>query len=373
MSEEKLRKLYPDPVLFFSVFLLSTVGFLVVLSVRVSPYIFEGIELSDLKRPILFLLSVLFGFFLMVSLSFINYRKLNNQRLVYLMVGVSLTLLAVVIAKKLLLGKRVERWLFGGSVQPSEFSKVVITIFVAYYVARKGAIEELRYFLWAVLVVVAHSLLLFLQPDKGMAVLLLTVAWAMLWVGGTSPRVYLPVGFVFVLTGAFMLFTGGDYVLRRLSAWRNPMEDPFGSGYQVIQSLFAFINGGFWGQGLGKGFQKFGILTQADTDYALATIGEELGFPGIAFLLLLYITVARRLIRIARETTDTFGRLLVTGIALHIILSSGINVMMAVNILPPKGIPLPFVSYGVSNMMMNFVSLGIVGAVYRRQLRYRVL
>ncbi|EDP74952.1 FtsW/RodA/SpoVE family cell cycle protein [Hydrogenivirga sp. 128-5-R1-1] len=371
---ERLSRLYPDPVLLFSVILLFLIGFLSILSVKVMPHLFSDLSLHHFRRPFFFLISFLVGLFVMSFMSYaLNYKKINNRKVVYFLVGVSLTLLFVVFLKKLLLGKPVERWLLGTSVQPSEFSKIVVVLFVAYYVARKGAIDRLRFFGWAIFVVVAHSILLFLQPDKGMALFIFVIAWGMLWMGGTSPRIYVPVGGLFVLIGGFMLFFGGDYVHRRFLAWHNPIEDSFGTGYQVIQSLLAFMNGGFLGQGFGKGFQKLGPLTQADTDYILAVIGEEMGLPGLLMVFLLYGVLVKRLILIAGEVADVFGKLIVYGVVLNLVLSVVVNVMMTVNLLPPKGIPLPFVSYGVSNMLANLLALGLVGAVYKRQLHYRLL
>ncbi len=371
---ERLRKLYPDPVLFFTVVLLTLMGFLSVLSVKVAPHLFSDLSLHHLRRPLLFLGAALVGLFLMSFTSFaLNYRRINNQRIIYTLVGVSLLLLFVVLLKKVILERSVDRWLFGTSVQPSELSRLIIVVFIAYYVSRKGYINRLRFFGWAILVVLAHSILLFLQPDKGMAVFIMLIAWLMLWIGGSAPRVYLPVAGLFTAVGLFMMLFGGDYVHRRILAWKDPMEDSYGSGYQVIQSLLAFMNGGLLGQGYGKGFQKLGPLTQADTDYVLATVGEELGFPGVLFLFVLYGVLLWRLFNIARESADTFGRLLVVGVALNILIAVAINTAMAVNLLPPKGMPLPFVSYGVSNLLTTFVGLGIAGAVYRRQLMFRSL
>ena len=365
---DRLSRFYPDPVITFSVLLLTTMGFLAVLSVKVSPALLSGFDIHDLRKPLFFLFSTFIGFFIMSAVAFfLDYRKLNNQKVVYTLVIVSLLLLFVVLVKKIALGKSVERWLFGTSVQPSELSKLIIVVFIAYYVARKGAIDKLRFFGWAIFVVVAHSLFLFLQPDKGMALFILFLAWTMLWMGGTSPRVYIPVGGIFFVIGAFMIAFGGDYVHRRIMAWQDPIKDSFGSGYQVVQAMLAFMNGGLLGQGYGKGLQKLGPLTQADTDYVLATIGEEMGLPGILFLFALYVILINRLVKIARETVDVFGKLIVAGVSLNILFSVIINVMMAVNMIPPKGIPLPFVSYGVSNLLMNFLALGLVGAVYRRQ------
>ncbi len=371
---DRFSRLYPDPLLVFSVILLFLIGFLNVISVRVGPYLFEGFELSLLKKPLIFLVAFCVGLLVMSFISFaLNYRKLNSQKIVYGGVVLSVVLLVLVLVKKAVLGKPIDRWLIGSSVQPSEFSKIMIVLFIAYYVSRKGYITRLRFLGWAIIVVLVHSFLLMLQPDKGMAIFVLVLSWTLLWIGGVSPKVYTPVGGLFVITGSLILAFGGEYIHRRISAWRNPLEDSFGTGYQVIQSLLAFMNGSFLGQGYGKGFQKLGALTQADTDYTLATIGEELGFPGIFFLFVLYGVLVWRLIRIAREVADTFGRVVVVGVTLNIALSVLVNVLMAVNLIPPKGTPLPFVSYGVSNLWANLLGLGLVGAIYKRQIEMRTL
>ena len=371
---ERLRKFYPDPVILFCLLLLFLMGLLAIISVRVSPHIGYDLSLAHFKKPILFTLAFLIGAFLMSFISFaLNYRAINNQRVVYGLVIFSLLLLFMVLIKKLVMGRAVDRWLIGTSIQPSEFSKVVIVLFISYYVARKGYITRLRFFGWATFVVLAHSIFLFLQPDKGMAIFIMLLAWMMMWIGGTSPKLYVPIGGLFTVVGTFMLLFGGDYVSRRLVAWKDPVSDPFGSSYQVIQSLLAFINGGLLGQGYGKGFQKLGPLTQADTDYILAVIGEELGLPGILFIFVLFGILIHRLIKIANETADTFGRMVVIGMALNILFSVLINTMMAVNLLPPKGMPLPFVSYGVSHVLASMIGLGIVGSIYKRQLYMRGL
>ncbi|MDQ7039304.1 MAG: FtsW/RodA/SpoVE family cell cycle protein [Aquificota bacterium] len=371
---ERLSRFYPDPVLLFAVFLLFLIGFLNIVSVRVTPALLEGFDPEALKKPILFLTAFVLGSFLMSFMAFaLNYRKLNNQRFIYGAVMLSVVLLVAVLVKKLILGKPIDRWLIGSSVQPSELSKIVLILFVAYYVSRKGYITKLRFLGWAVLVVLVHSVLLMLQPDKGMAIFVLVLSWALLWIGGVSPRVYAPVGVLFGITGFLILAFGGEYIQKRFSAWRDPFGDTFGSGYQVIQSLIAFMQGGFFGQGYGKGLQKLGPLTQADTDYALATLGEELGFPGVFFVMVLYVVVVWRLIRMAREVPDTFGRVIVAGVALNVALSVLVNVLMTVNLLPPKGTPLPFVSYGISNLTANLIGLGLAGAVYKRQIEVRTL
>ncbi len=370
----RLYRFYPDPVLLFAVLLLTLIGFMNIFSVKVAPYLFSHIEVAQLRRPILFLVFTLAGFLLMSAIShMLDYKKLNDKRVVYTFMGISLFLLLIIIIKKLVLGKSVDRWLVGTSLQPSELSKLLIIIFIAHYIDRKGSITKLSFFVWIIFLVSLHAFLLFLQPDKGMAIFIFTLTIVILWIGCISPKIYIPTLLVFLSIALFMLSFGGEYIHRRLEAWRNPVEDPFGSGYQVVQALLAFINGEFWGQGYGKGLQKLGALTQADTDYALATLGEELGVPGVAFVFILFTLLLWRLIKISIEVKSVFGKLVVAGIALHIVMSALVNALMAVNLLPPKGIPLPFVSYGISNLIVNFVALGIVGAIYKKHLQYRML
>jgi len=371
---ERLSRFYPEPVILTAVIFLILMGFLNILSIKLAPFILSDIKLEHLRKPAIFLLSSVVGLFIMSAVShMLNYKKLNDKKTIYTLVGLSLFLLFAVLVKKALLGKEVDRWLVGTSVQPSELSKLIIVLFLAHYVSRKGVINRWSFFGWVVFLVVLHGLFLFLQPDKGMAIFIFATTVIILWLGCISPKIYIPVLIVLTSLGALMLGFGGDYVQRRFSAWRNPIEDSFGSGYQVIQSLLAFMNGGFLGQGYGKGVQKLGALTQADTDYALATIGEELGLPGIAFVFILFAILLWRLIRIADNTTDVFGKLLIGGIVVNIFLSAVINSMMVVNLIPPKGMPLPFISYGTSNLLVNFLSLGIAGAIYKRQLHYRML
>ncbi len=369
---ERLRKIYPDPVILFTVFLLSLTGILTVFSVKVVPFLFLDEDIS-FRRPLLFVIFTFFGISLMSFISYVfDYRVLKNKKVVYGIIGLSLLMLIVVLIKKYATEKDVDRWLIGTSIQPMEFSKLAIVIFVAHYIARKGYINKWGYFIWITCIVIFHSFLLYFQPDKGMAILILVSAWTLLWIGGVSPKFHIPVGIAFALVIGFFLIFSTDYVRERLKAWFNPMDEIYNKGYQIIQSLISFMNGGLFGVGYGKGFQKLGMLTQADTDYVLSVIGEEFGLAGVIFVFFLYYVLISRLIKIAREVYDTFGKLLIMGVCINLAFGIMVNVLMAVNLLPPKGIPLPFISYGVSNLIMNFVSLGIVGSVYRYELRFRI-
>ncbi len=368
-----LKTFYPDPVVVGLVFLIFLFGEITILSIKVFPYIFDGLSVANLKRPLLHLLSFVGGLFLasLISKNF-NYRKVNDKLLVYFFISLSILLLLFVVGKKFAFHMPVNRWIWGTSIQPSEISKIILVIFVAYYVANKGNINKLSYFSWVILITALHSFLLFLQPDKGMAIFILASTVILLWYGGTSPKIYLTAFGVFAVLGYLMLTFGGSYIERRFSAWIDPLGDPYDSGYHILQSFLSYINGGLFGMGPGFGLQKLGYLTQADTDYILAIIGEEMGFVGILFLSLLYILLISRLIYISNRVLDTFGKILVAGITINLMLSILISYAMSINLLPPKGIPLPFVSYGVSNMLANMIGLGIVGAIYRRQITYDI-
>jgi cell division protein FtsW len=369
----KLRDFYPDPILMGILLLIFLFGEFTILSIKVFPYLFDGISLESLRRPVLHILAFTGGLFLasFISRKF-NYKQVNDKQLVYTLIFLSVFLLLVVLAKKFALQMPVNRWLIGTSVQPSELSKLILIIFVAYYIANKGNINRLSYFSWVILITALHSLLLFLQPDKGMAIFIMVSTFILLWYGGTSPRIYMTAGGIFLILGYLMLSFGGVYVEKRISAWMNPLEDPYDSGYHILQSFLSYINGGIFGMGPGFGLQKLGYLTQADTDYILAIIGEEMGFLGILFLSFLYVLFISRLIYISGKVLDTFGKIIVVGITINLMLSILISYAMSINLLPPKGIPLPFVSYGVSNMLSNMIGIGIIGAIYRGQITYDI-
>ncbi len=370
---ESIKRIYPDPVTFILLLLLFTFGELTILSIKVFPYLFEELSIQSFRRPVLHGISFLIGVLIagFVAHNF-NYRRLNNKKLIYTLVGFSIALLTVVLIKKFASQMSVNRWLIGTSIQPSEFSKLILIIFVAYYISKKGYIDRVSYLAWVAFIAVAHSLLLFLQPDRGMAIFILLSTFILLWFGGVSPRIYLPIGAFFAFVSLFMLKVGGSYIDRRFYAWKNPLQDPYDSGYHILQSFLSFINGGFFGMGPGFGLQKLGYLTQADTDYILAIIGEEFGFIGVFFLSTLYLLLVSRLIFISMRIVDTFGRILAVGVIINLLLSILISYYMAINLLPPKGIPLPFVSYGVSNMLANLLGIGLIGAIYRRQITYDI-
>ncbi|MDW8434431.1 MAG: FtsW/RodA/SpoVE family cell cycle protein, partial [Aquificaceae bacterium] len=206
------------------------------------------------------------------------------------------------------------------------------------------------------------AILLLLQPDRGGALFTLLISLLMIYVGGVPKKVYfliLPITLLFSLYA----LTAKGYVAERFSAWKDPFLDPEDSGYQIIQSLYALARGGFLGVGLGQGLQKMGQLPASDTDYVIAIIGEELGFLGVLTVIFLYTVLVLRLLWHSIKTQDPVGKLILFGTAMNFALSFFWNMAMVSNLIPPKGIALPFLSYGSSNLLASLIFLGIAQSV----------
>ncbi len=359
-----------DRWILYAVILLFFMGQTAIVSSNTVPYIFERYaDLGIYKKPLYQLFAFLAGLLIVNWLSSrLDYRVLKKKKVVYTLVLLSTASLLAVLIKKFVTHKQVDRWLVGASIQPLEFAKITLIIFIAYYIVEKGSVRQWRYIFWASFIVFLNAFLVSLQPDKGGAIFLLILCGLMLYVGGIPKKVYLPIIGAFFLFIAYMLTSKSGYVAERFSAWKDPFADPEESGYQIIQSLFGFAHGGMWGVGIGKGIQKMGALPAADTDYAVSLLAEELGFVGMLVLFSLYLLLVGRLFYFTYRVKEPFGKLLLFGIALNFALSFLWNVGMAVNLLPPKGIALPFISYGTSNLLFSMISIGLAQSVIRRGL-----
>lgn len=351
-----------DRWILYAVILLFIIGETVIISSNLLPYVFENYrDLSIYKKPIYQLLTFLLGMFL-ISKKF-DYLLLKKKSVVYSFVSASTLMLMIVLVKKYITHRHVDRWLIGTSLQPLEFTKVALVIFIAYYLVEKGSIKEWRYILWASFLVFINAFLISLQPDKGGAVFVLLLCGTLLYVGGIPKKVYLPILMLFVLFILYILTSKSGYVAERFSAWKDPFADPEESGYQIIQSLFAFAHGGLWGVGIGKGLQKMGALPAADTDYVISLIGEEFGFIGVLLVFCLYSILVGRLLYFTYKINEPFGKLLLFGIAMNFAIAFLWNVGMAVNLLPPKGIALPLLSYGPSNLLFSLIAIWFAKSV----------
>lgn len=294
-----------------------------------------------------------------------DYRRWRrHSRLLYL-AGIGLLLLVMVPG----LGRRsggALRWIQLGPVglQPSEPAKYLLIIFLADFFERKQEIIH-RFregFLPALLAPVLLAGLVLAQPDMGNAVCILAAGWMMTYLAGARLAHLLLVVFP-ALPALFYLVVSQPYRLRRLVSFLDPWADVRGSGYQIIQALTALGSGGWTGLGLGESRQKLLYLPAATTDFIFAIVGEEFGFLGTALVVAVFLFLVVQGFRIASAAPDLFGRFLAQGITLMLGLQAFINFGVVSSVLPTKGLPLPFISYGGSNLLSSLFAAGILANV----------
>ena len=322
------------------------------------------------------LVNIFFGLCVMIFMLYIQYEDLaKHMKLLYV---VNLVMLAAVIFfGNTELGAT--RWIGKGvfKFQPSEFSKVIIIIcFAAFLANREGKLKRLRELIPAFAFIGLPTLFILKQPDLGTSLVFMAIMFGMLFAAGARPMllVGLIIGgltlvslwiwahFWFEAHSAFNLWIPlKDYQLKRLIIFINPWKDWHGDGYHVIQSEIAIGQGGFFGRGLFHGSQTHGdFLPIQETDFIFSVVGEELGFLGAALLLFLFFVLIYRCIYIAVNAKDYFGFLLSAGVISMITFHVLINVGMTTGIMPVTGIPLPMFSYGGSSMIANLAALGLL-------------
>lgn len=262
------------------------------------------------------------------------------------------------------------RWLkfFGISFQPSEFARLALIIYLAYSMSKKQ--EKIKVFaigfLPHVIVVGSFGALIVMQPDFGMAAMLVLVALTMLFVGGVR-LTYLVTAFVGILPIAYYLLVNVGYRLRRLTGFLHPWKYESDAGYQIVHSLMALGSGGVMGSGIGNSYQKLFYLPEPHTDFVFSVIGEELGFVGVCLVIGLYVMILWRGIVVAMKAKDPFAIYLAIGLVSVFGLQVCVNVGVAMGLLPTKGLTLPFVSYGGTSLVMNAAVIGILMNISARQ------
>jgi cell division protein FtsW len=279
---------------------------------------------------------------------------------------VSFLLLVIV----LLAGKSVNgasRWIPLGlfNLQPAELAKLSLFIFMAGYFVRKGDEVRRTFFSGFMKPLIIFGLLAFLllgQPDLGTVVVMLVTLFAMLFIAGAKLWQFIALMLVGI-AGIALLIIIEPYRMRRVTSFWDPWEDPFGSGYQLTQSLMAFGRGNWFGQGLGNSVQKLEYLPEAHTDFVFAVIAEELGFIGVALILILIFSLVIKAILIGKkalEAKEQFGGYLAFGIGVWFAFQSMVNVGAAAGIVPTKGLTLPLISYGGSSLIIMSVAVSIL-------------
>jgi cell division protein FtsW len=301
------------------------------------------------------------GLFAMWAGMRFDYGRLRNEKLVYGLLALALVLLVAVFAFPPINGAR--RWIrFAGfSLQPSELSKLALVIFLARFLERRAGREGdfWRTFVPAILVAGVLALLVVAEPDLGTAMMLAVVCTVMLFTAGARLR-HMALAAAPALAGLAGLLLFVPWRLKRMVTFLDPWADPQGAGYQVVQSLLAVGSGGVHGLGFTEGRQKMFFLPFAHSDFIFAVVSEELGlFGGLAVVALFGLFLWRGM-RAALRAPDRFGMLLGVGIVTGIVAQALFNMSVVLSMLPTKGIPLPFISYGGSSLVPTLFAVGVL-------------
>ena len=252
--------------------------------------------------------------------------------------------------------------------QPVEGVKIATVMAVALVASRTDGGREIssRRTLASIGLALPSVLLLVAQPDLGNAVLLSGIVALILFVAGAPWRLLLPIG-ALGIAGASIFIVTHSYALRRVSSFIDPWKDASDSGFQLVQSLVAFSNGGLFGTGVGAGVQKLHYLPEAHTDFVLALVAEELGLAGVLLVLGAFAALVVAGMRIARNAPNRFGLLLALGLTLLLTLPALVNAGVVMGVLPTKGLTLPFISYGRTSLVVCLATAGILVGITRSQ------
>ncbi|HKM65987.1 MAG TPA: putative lipid II flippase FtsW [Candidatus Acidoferrum sp.] len=316
-------------------------------------------------RQVVWLLVGLAGMFGLMKL---DYHRLREPAVVY----TALCVVAVLLVGTFFLDKShaTHRWIKVGpaNLQPSEMTKLVAILYLAWFLdlkrrAATGMEFNKQDLLQTILPAAAPILvcvgLIVMQPDLGTSVDIVLIMTAILFVAGLSWK-WLATGMAVALPVLFVLIAFVSYRLARILAFLHPDSDPQGAGFQLMQSLIAVGSGGFSGVGLMEGKQKLFYLPEAHTDFIYAVICEELGFLGAVFVIVLFAVYGWRGMRTAFNAPDRFGSMLALGVTAMVIFQCLINFAVVLGMVPTKGIPLPFVSYGGSSLLVMLLATGVL-------------
>lgn len=311
---------------------------------------------------------VALGFGLCVTAALYNYQNLKKVH--WLVYGFSIFILLLVYVPHVGHASHgARRWIgfHGLTVQPSEFAKIAMVIVLAWYGDRyqRHMPEWIRGTFLPVALMVPVIGLIFKEPDRGQTILLSTVCVGMLLVAGVRWRCLFVPAALGVAGLAFSLWH--DRMRRgRFDAWLHPDAHASGAALQAQQAMYGLGAGGWTGLGLGNGLRKYGYLPEINTDFIFANIGEELGLVATLLVVLGFVVIALCGIYISLHARDTFGGLMALGITLLICLQAAINIGVVTSALPNKGLPLPFISYGGSNLLAMFACLGFLLSIARQ-------
>ncbi len=353
------RKLKSDKVLFIATLLLVCTSVVMVYSAS------AVVAMERYNDPYLYLIKqgawALFGLALVPIVMRIDYRNYRQPSVVWTGVAiVALALLAALFTHPI---KGARRWLSLGplGIQPSEFAKIVVIMFVASLLEKRmDRIDEPHHAMLPIGIVLGGLVALVLaEPDLGTSVSIVMIAAVMIFAAGISYQYVLGL-FLLSLPALYALLAFSTYRRQRVLAFLDPWADPLGASWQMVQSMIAVGTGGVLGRGLMGGVQKLFYLPEPHNDFIYSVISEELGLVGATIVLACFCVITWRGLRIALRAPDRFGSFLALGLTTMVAFQAFFNISVVLGLLPTKGIPLPFVSYGGSSLLINLLGMAIL-------------
>ncbi len=359
----------PDKTLLIVVTFLVMIGFMMIFSASAPKCLDEGVNPAQflIKQIICFIV----GFIGLKFFTNYDYKKLAQWNTL-LAAGIIIALMLVDFTPLGVTVNGAKRWinLLGFQLQPSEFAKpAVVLLMASAFKDNPNLFDETKWFKYFIPILIMMAFI-FMQPNLSMVILLLSVCVVMFLCGGGSLKLFfscLAAGVTTIILALTTIIK--PYQLQRLRIWRHPETDPQGAGYNIIQSLIAFASGGFNGVGYGGSIQKLAYLPECHTDFIFAILAEELGFIGCVLVIGLFWTLVHRGFIIASRCPDLYGRLLAVGITFAIGFQAFLNISVASSFLPTTGVPLPFISYGGSSLIVSLWMVGILLNISKKRIK----
>lgn len=347
-------------ILIVAIVLLSLFGLIMIYS---ASNVWASYKFNDsykyLKMQGLFLLV---GYILLFVVSKIPYSFYKDKaNIIFIICSILLVLVLIPGIGTVRNGSR--SWFGIGSfgIQPSEFTKLGLIIFTSKYLANNNRIvKDIKSGVLPILSVILFIFfLIMLEPDFGTGVVIVMTIIVLLFVSGVKMGFFVKIG-ILGLIGIAALVIIAPYRMQRIVSFLNPWSDPLGSGFQIIQSLYAIGPGGLLGLGFGNSVQKHFYLPEPQTDFIFSIISEEFGFMGVLIVSLLFMTIIYIGFKIAMKVEDLFGKYLAFGITFGLAFQAMLNLMVVTNLIPVTGVTLPFLSYGGSSLLITMCSMGIL-------------
>ncbi len=351
----KPQNMQSDRPLMIAVIFLVVIGLMAIFSASAPKCVEMGV--SPARFLIQQLLGVIAGIAGLKFLSNFHYKKLIGYTLPFA-IFVIIMLLWVKVAGVTVNGA--QRWINIGplSLQPSEFAKPAVVMLLSAVFAKDTILLDNSKISTAFIPILIMIGLIFIQPNLSMVILLLATSVAIYLCAGGSFKLVL--GYASLLIPLMLLKGLRGYQSSRITTWLHPESDPLGAGYNIIQSLVAFASGGIYGVGYGSSKQKLAWLPESHTDFIYAVIGEEHGFIGCFLIICLFWTILQRGFTIAVKCQDMYGKLLALGLTFSICFQGFLNMWVASSFVPATGVPMPFISYGGSSVMVSLWMIGIL-------------